>query len=75
MRARGHPDGITRSYADGRVYEGEFVDDMRTGDGVLRAASGEELYRGTWLHGKRNDHGVGVAGEATSAAPQKMLCD
>jgi hypothetical protein len=39
------------TWADGRVYEGDYVDDEREGNGVYRWPDGS-MYVGGWKEGK-----------------------
>ena len=39
------------SWADGRVYKGEYVDDKKEGQGVFIWPDGRE-YNGMWKNGK-----------------------
>ena len=43
--------GIFR-YADGRVHEGQYLNDKRPGHGVMRKADGTIIQEGRWLDGK-----------------------
>ena len=38
--------------ADGRVYKGEFKNDMKNGSGILITANGKEI-KGIWTDGER----------------------
>lgn len=44
-------------WANGVVYDGQFVDGKQTGQGILRWANGN-VYQGNWLNGNR--HGSGI---------------
>ena len=37
---------------DLETYDGEFVDDARTGQGTLMRMDGEVIFRGTWIRNK-----------------------
>jgi hypothetical protein len=49
--------GIFR-WPDGRIYEGEFVNDLKQGKGRIMWPDGNKVYDGEW----NNDHphGIGV---------------
>ncbi|TMW68354.1 hypothetical protein Poli38472_005822 [Pythium oligandrum] len=53
-------------YADGRVYEGEWIDDHRHGNGVMTYADGT-TYAGEWEADQR--HGYGIQEAGSSDAP------
>lgn len=38
-------------WPDGRIYEGDYVDDKKEGQGILISASGKK-YDGAWKSGK-----------------------
>jgi hypothetical protein len=40
-------------YADGKIYEGEWKDDLKYGRGKMSYANGD-VYDGMWLNGKRH---------------------
>ena len=44
-------------WPNGRQYEGEFVNDVKQGEGTFQWADGQ-IYTGQWLNGKQ--HGKGV---------------
>ena len=54
------PAGVSH-FANGNVYEGEWVDGSIDGYGTLRYADGDS-YTGNWKHGKM--HGEGRYGAA-----------
>jgi len=65
MAARGDSDTIigynynytgAKTYADGDVYEGEFKNDKRHGEGKYTFADGD-VYEGNWKDGKRHGEG------------------
>lgn len=39
------------TWADGRVYEGEYVDDKKEGQGIFTWPDGRK-YDGAWVNGK-----------------------
>ena len=49
------------SYADGRRYEGFYVDDKRQGFGIYKYADGSE-YSGYWYLNKQHGYGIYVKG-------------
>ena len=63
----------TFKYANGDMYEGEWLDGRRHGTGVYTWASGDEYY-GDWANGNR--HGKGVfEGEWRDGFPQFFAGD
>jgi len=44
-------------WADGRIYDGEYIDDLKDGEGTFHWADGRRFH-GQWKDGKQ--HGVGV---------------
>ena len=51
MRQR-HGKGWQLYFHDLEKYDGEFVDDARTGQGTLMRMDGEVIFRGTWIRNK-----------------------
>jgi hypothetical protein len=51
------PGKFRLKYADGGVYEGEAVDNVRVGHGRMKYATGE-IYIGKWRDNLRNGHGT-----------------
>jgi hypothetical protein len=49
-------------YANGNVYEGEWVDGRINGFGTLTYADGDK-YIGLWVDGKMNGEWAGAGGE------------
>ena len=45
------------TYADGRVYDGEWKDDKRNGHGIYTFANGD-VYDGEWKNDTKNGHGI-----------------
>eukprot|EP00920_Eleutheroschizon_duboscqi_P022717 GHVT01055325.1.p2 GENE.GHVT01055325.1~~GHVT01055325.1.p2 ORF type:complete len:111 (+),score=1.63 GHVT01055325.1:401-733(+) len=43
-------------YKDGSIYEGEWYDDERSGQGMLKLTT-ENRYEGSWRNGKKNGPG------------------
>lgn len=41
-------------WPDGKVYTGNFYNDLKNGEGKLTTAEGK-VYEGTWINGKFND--------------------
>ena len=48
--------GIFR-YSDGNIYEGGYLNGLRSGYGIYLCADGR-VYEGQWLNDKRSGHGV-----------------
>ena len=45
------------TWSDGRIYTGEFVDDLKEGEGTLEWPDGRK-YVGSWI--KNKQHGQGI---------------
>jgi len=51
-RGRRHGHGVhVSAKRDGEVYEGDFVEDARSGEGVLTSGDGRHVWRGRWQRG------------------------
>lgn len=46
----------TMTYPNGDIYNGEFLDGLRDGLGVMTSANGSYIYEGRWCHDKK--HGI-----------------
>ena len=55
------------TWPDGRQYEGEFVNDVKQGQGTFQWADGR-IYTGQWLNGKQN--GTGAISSQTDGNPR-----
>ncbi len=51
-----HGSGLLK-WADGKQYEGQFVNDKRQGLGVFKWKDGR-IYNGEWLDGKQHGRGT-----------------
>ncbi|KAG2790910.1 hypothetical protein PC116_g1643 [Phytophthora cactorum] len=46
------------SYANGDEYDGDWRDDQRCGQGVMRYASSHDMYAGQWKNDQRHGYGI-----------------
>ncbi|KUF84308.1 Radial spoke head 10 B [Phytophthora nicotianae] len=46
------------SYANGDEYDGDWRDDQRCGQGVMRYASSQNMYAGLWENDQRHGYGI-----------------
>ena len=59
--------GMYRYYS-GDVYEGGFLNSLRSGHGMYRCADGD-VYEGQWLNDKQSRHGVLRGADGTIIHP------
>ncbi|KAF4046103.1 MORN repeat [Phytophthora infestans] len=46
------------TYANGDEYDGDWRDDQRCGQGVMRYGSSQDVYSGRWEHDRRHGYGI-----------------
>ena len=55
----------TYTWSDGAVYEGDWKDDLRHGDGTMIYFNEEAKYVGEWINNKKHGQGVYYYGDGS----------
>lgn len=65
----------TMTYISGNVYEGEWVEDKKSGHGVMTWSDRQELYIGMWENDLANGEGEHIWTETPQKSFQRQTCN